>query len=379
MSRLKTEFFIARRLSSREAGRGGAMVRIAAVTVGVGMAVMIVALAVIYGFKKEMTQRLTGFTGRVEVVSAAGEGLPITRTNQVAGRPFALLGGMTMGRDAMQGVMLKGVEQIPDFFRGALTEGLPPAMDGVRKPEILLSRTLADVLEMGVDDRVEMLFVQEGMSPRRYMMRIAGIYHTGLAEMDNRMVLTDLRNVQHLARLDSMQITGYELDEMPSSVPEGLRATTVEERFPQLFDWLRAHDVNAAVIITIMIAVAFLNMGAALLIILLEKTRMIGLLKALGMTDGALRLVFVLRSAAIVLRGMVWGNAIGLGLCFMQRATGLVRLNATGYFLSEVPISLGAGWLIALNLGAFSLLLLLLIIPTLIISRISPATTIRYQ
>ncbi len=160
---------------------------------------------------------------------------------------------------------------------------------------------------------------------------------------------------------------------------EGMMALGVDDKYPELFDWLRTHDVNAAVIIVIMIAVAFLNMGAALLIILLEKMRMIGLLKSLGMTDGALRRVFVIRSATIVLRGMLWGNLTGIALCLAQKWGHFVTLNQTGYMLSEVPVNLGAGWLLALNAGAFVAMVGLLVIPTLVISRITPDKTIRFQ
>ncbi len=335
-----------------------------------------------------MREMLSGFTGEVEIVSAAGEGMAMWRSEEVEHgadvMPYAVLGGMAIGDDAMQGVLLRGVDGTYDWrvFEKSLTEGRLPEVDAEeRKPEILISRALADRLKVGVDDRLEMLFVQTDGPPRRYPFKVTGIYHTGFRDMELRAAMTDIRNVQRLARMDSMQITGYEVSAGSDVdvLPAGTMRVDVEQRYPQLFDWLRAHDVNAAVIIVIMIAVAFLNMGSALLIILLEKMRMIGLLKALGMTNGALRRVFVLRSGAIVFRGMIWGNVVGLGLCLAQKWGHFVKLNATGYFLSEVPIDLGAGWLLVLNAGAFALIVGLLIIPTLVISRISPEKTIRFQ
>ncbi len=409
MSKLDTELFIARRLSSRAAGTGNVMVRIAVATVAVSMAVMVVALAVIFGFKREVAARLTGFTGHVEVVNfdsnSSFETAPIVRSvaleeavRQVPGfasiAPYAIKGGMIKADDAIQTVMLKGMDAAYDwsFFANSLVEGtLPVVDDSVRRPEILISKPLADMLRLGVGGRAEMLFVQQGSQPRRYVFEVAGIYATGFDEMDRLVVPTDIRNVQRLARWDDTQITGYEVnstghtdlaqfrDRVEEALPMGMMALSVEDKYPQLFDWLRAHNVNAAVIIVIMIAVAFLNMGAALLIILLEKTRMIGLLKSLGMADGALQRVFVMRSAAIVLRGMVWGNLIGIALCLAQKWGHFVALNQTGYMLSEVPISLGAGWLLALNAGAFVLMVGLMMIPALVVSRITPDKTIRYQ
>jgi lipoprotein-releasing system permease protein len=148
---------------------------------------------------------------------------------------------------------------------------------------------------------------------------------------------------------------------------------------PQLFDWLKTHDVNAAVIVTIMLIVAFFSLISALLIILLERTSMIGTLKALGMKNGAVRRIFLFRSAYILLAGLLMGNIVGIGLSLLQKQTSLIKLDESGYFLSSVPIELGWKWIVALNAGTLAVILALLVIPTNIVSRISPSTTIRYQ
>lgn len=151
------------------------------------------------------------------------------------------------------------------------------------------------------------------------------------------------------------------------------------ELYASIFDWLKAHDVNAAVIIVIMLVVAFFNMTSALLILVLERTRMIGLLKAFGMRNGQLRQVFLWRASFITLRGLAWGNAVGLGLCFVQRYFHVVRLSSEGYLLSEVPISLGWGWWLALNAGAVAAIVALLVVPTYIVSTVKPDESIRYE
>jgi len=411
VKKANVEYFIARRISSRAAGPRNVMVRIATVTVAISMTVMIVALAVIFGFKREITQKLTAFAGDIEIMRLDGnssfERLPITRDmalesalRQIDGvrsvHPYAIRGGIMKTDEATQGVVLKGVDAEYDwaFFEANLTGGrIPHLSDTARSRDILISQTLADLLRIGIDDRVEMLFVDD-TAPRRDLFRVTGIYSTGLAEMDRVMVMGDLRTVQRRNHWDDDQVTGYEinlhdfrqLDRVEREVSRAVRAAeddlmavSVTDLHPQMFDWLRAHDVNAAVIIAIMLAVALLNMISALLIILLERTRMIGELKALGMTNRALQKIFIMRSAFIVLRGMVWGNVLGIGLCLLQKYTGAVKLNEAGYFLTEVPVQLGFGWLAALNAGAFLLIVLLLVIPTSVVSRIRPDKTIRFQ
>ena len=242
--------------------------------------------------------------------------------------------------------MLKGVEADYDwsYFREWLVAGELPRVGGeVRTKDILLSRTLADKLLLGVGDKVEMLFVEPGEMPRRDRFKVAGVYESGMEEMDGVVVVTDIRNVQRLSEWGPDEISGYEIltrslagadtfartlgrtllyDDAEDS--ENLAVTSVRERYANIFDWLKAHDVNAAVVIVIMLVVAFFNMTSALLILVLERTRMIGLLKALGMRNGCLRRIFLWRAALVTLRGA------GVGQC---RRTGVVpraEMDASG-------------------------------------------------
>ena len=374
---MNLSFFIARRMARPSPeNRPGVMERIAVVSVALGVAVMILALAVILGFKREVAAKMTGFAGHVAVTDVRGVGTldaePVVRSAHVeelirttegfrAMAPYALRGGIVRTADAVEGIVLKGVDGSFDwrFFREWLTEGeLPRVGDSVRTKDALLSRTLADRLRLGVGDRVEMLFVEPGELPRRDRFKVSGIYASGLEDMDGAVVLTDLRNVQRLAEWTPEKVSGYEilLDDLAgadafaarlsdallydeSDDTRNLVATSVMERYPNIFDWLRAHDVNGAVIVVIMLVVAFFNMASALMILVLERTRMIGLLKAFGMPDGQLRRIFLWRAAFITLRGLAWGNAAGVGLCLLQRATHLVKLDAEGYLLSLIHIS----------------------------------------
>lgn len=300
------------------------MIRIATLSVAIGMAVMIISLAVIFGFKHEITAKLTGFGAHVQIVNLDGntsyETVPISINQPVVPlieklpdfggiHPYAIKAGILRSDDAMQGVVLKGVAADYDwtFFQDNLIEGSMPRIgDTVRYKDILISRKLAAMLQLKVDDPLEMLFIQN--PPRRDRFRVRGIYDTQFDELDKMMVLTDIRNVQRLNGWDSTQITGFEItttdfsrlepftdaiDDLVFNTPpaEGnsLRVINIRERYPTIFDWLNAHNVNAAVIIIVMLVVALFNMITALLIILLERTSMIGVLKALGMGNRSLQ------------------------------------------------------------------------------------------
>ncbi len=413
MGRFPVEFLISRRIASRRgAERNGVMTRIATLTVAIGMAVMIVALAVITGFRNEISANLTGFGAHVQVFNSMNgnqlETMPILRDDVLAARiaaledcrtvyPFAVKGGILKTDQAMQGVMLKGVDGAYDwsFFEANLLEGaLPRIGDSVRNKDILISATLRDLMRLSVDDRVEMLFIRDGQPPRRDRFKVCGVYQTGFDELDRTVVMTDLRNVQRLNSWEERQITGYEImardmarmhaleaeiDPIIASSPQALTTIDIQRRFPGLFDWLQAHNVNAAVIITIMLLVSLLNMVSALLIILLERTRMIGTLKALGMRNRSVQKIFLFRSSFIVLRGMLWGNVVGLGLCAVQLLWHPVKLDRTGYFLTEVPIRIEWGWWTALNAGSFVLLVVLMTLPTMIVTLMKPDTTLRFR
>jgi len=410
-------FFIARRTARPLPGeRPGVMERIAAVSVALSLGVMILALAVMMGFKREVARKITGFAAHVTLTDIrsvnALDSQPVRRSERLEATirstegfvrmaPYALRGGIVRTDEAVEGVVLKGVDAAYDrqAFGEWLQEGaLPRIGDSIRTKEILLSRNLARRLASGVGDRIEMLFVERGFMPRRDRFKISGIYASGMDEMDNSIVLTDLRNVQRLSDWGPDEISGYEIltrdlagaddfarrldhallcDEDPAT--DNLTATSVGMQYANIFDWLKAHDVNAAVIIVIMLAVAFFNMTSALLILVLERIRMIGLLKAFGMRNGTLRRIFLYRAAFVALRGMAWGNAIGAALCLLQQWTGAVKLNAEGYLLSEVPVALEWPWWLLLNGGALVAIVALLMIPACIVSTVKPTEAIRYE
>jgi len=411
--------FIARRIARpSEENRPGVMVRIATLAVAVSLAVMLLSLAVITGFKREVTRKIAGFSAHVEVTGRSAlyrytsSSQPVRRTEALekllrespgcrTAAPFAAEGGIMKTPEAMQGILLKGVDAAYDwsFMREVLVEGeLPRTGDSVRTKDVLLSRMAARKLQVKPGDKVEMLFIESDAAPRRDRFKVSGLYDSGMEEMDNLLAFTDLRNVQRLLGWRADEVSGYELwlDDLHGADPfadrlaaelflsqlpeaENLGVDSISERFPMLFDWLRTHDVNAVVILTIMLVVALFNMISALLILVLERTRMIGLLKALGMNDGQLQRIFLYRASFIILKGMTWGNAVGLALCLIQKYGHVMKLDASGYLLSEVPIAVEWGWWLALNFGTAALILLLLSLPAYIVSYIRPEQSIRYE
>ena len=392
------------------------MERIAVGSVALGIAVMILAIAVVIGFKREVARKMEGLAAHVAVTDIRGvealDAQPVVRNARIEElirttdgfvdmAPYAVKGGILRTDDAVGEVVLKGGGSDYDWsrFREWLVDGdLPRVGDSIRTKDILLSRVLADRLQLGVGDKVEMLFVEAAERPRRDRFKVTGIFDSGMEEMDRTMLLTDIRNVQRLADWGSDEISGYEirtrsLDEAEAFArtlgrrflydegdgTENLAVESVTERYANIFDWLKAHDVNAAVIIVIMLVVAFFNMTSALLILVLERTRMIGLLKALGMRNGLIRRIFLWRAAFVTLRGLCWGNLVGIGICLLQQWTHLVKLDSEGYLLSEVPVSLGWGWWLALNAGFIAAIVALLVIPTAVVARVKPEETIRYE
>ncbi len=263
---------------------------------------------------------------------------------------------------------------------------------------MLFSRRAASELLLAPGDRAEMLFADPEGGLRRDRFRVSGIYDTGMEEMDRMLVVGDLRDVRRLAGWGPGEASGCEVtaagvaeagavaarieDALFRSELEetaNLAAVSIGEEYAHIFDWLRAHDVNAAVVIAVMLAVAFFNMAAALLVLVFERMRMIGVLRTMGMTGHAVQRLFLWRSSFILLRGAVWGNLAGVALCLAQRHFHLLKLSSEGYMLSEVPVALEWGWLLALDGGAAAAIVLLMTLPARVAAAVKPSETIHYE
>lgn len=301
-------------------------------------------------------------------------------------------------RDNFQGIVLKGVDNSFDwsFFKKNLIEGRLPNVNDTVINEILISRTLANLLQLKTGDDVALFFIQEPIKLRR--MRITGLYQTGLSDMDKIYVMANIKQVQQLNNWTADQISGFEinikdisdLDYIKNNIyqsvslnlqPDGssLRATSITEKYTQMFDWLNLQNLNVIIIIVIMLLVAGFNMISGLLILILERTRMIGLLTSLGAENVSIRKIFLYQSGFLMLRGLFWGNVIGLSLLFVQEKFKLLKLDESSYFISSVPVNINILHILLLNLGTLSAILLMLTIPSMIISKISPDVTLKYE
>lgn len=345
---------------------------------------------------------------------------------------FAAKAGIVRGDEAIQGIVLRGLGAESDtaFLHRQLVAGrIPTYSDTVRNRDAVISESLSRSMRLGLGDRFELLFVGDS-SPRRDRLRVAGIYRSGMEEFDRMTVFGDLGVVQRLNGWGREQIGGYEIllaagsdaavaaraadrildggatgeegeadeeaawdiwatdetaddasEEATSADGYGQRlvAATVAERYPQIFDWLAMLRLNTTIVIVIMLAVAVVNMASGVLIGVLEQTRTIGILKALGMGNGALQRTFVLRSVGITLWGLLWGNLAGLTLCLVQQYTGIVALDPENYMMAAVPVRIDWGEILVLNLGTLAVVTLAMGLPTAIVARIAPEQSIRFQ
>ena len=389
------------------------MERVAVVATAVSLAVIVVTLSVVVGFKQELRELISGATADISVtapqsggvVSSVGvphcEAVDELLTDERIERRscFTTKEGVLKSEDNIVGILLKGVDSPynTDFYAEHIVEGCLPALSGEpRKRELLLSERVAQKMDIKVGDRVEMVFVDGGNGVLRDRFVLSGLYNTGVEFVDNSYAITDIRNVARLYNEDI--ITGYDLwlskdvdieaytEELDYEMLElyfeegvNIEAFSMQRIFPHIFSWLATHDVTALAIVVIMLIVALLNMTTSLLIIVLERQRMIGQLRALGMRRASVIRLFLFRALFILGRGVVWGVAIGLVLVTVQHIWRVVPLPAEGYLLDAVPTAMCWGWWIVATVGVVVATLLFMLIPAALSTRISPSTIMRYE
>ena len=385
------------------------VMRLAVVSVALALTVMIVSLAVVVGFKNQIRDKVVGFVAPIHIQAldlnesfeeqpfVVDERLQKALTTTPGIRHYQLVAnkaGMVKTDDEIQGVVMKGVGADYDwnYFEACLKEGeVPKYVDGERSTEVLVSKNIADKMLLQVGDDVRVWFIDEDMQARGRKFNVKGIFETGLSEFDERYLFCDLDQIRRLNRwaddetgvvevwLDEVEAMDKVNEQLYFNIPGTLASYTARESNPQIFDWLALLDTNVWLILVLMFLVAGITVVSMLLIIIIEKTSTIGLLKAMGADNGFVRSVFMRRSLRILLLGMLIGNIIGVGFCLIQQYTGLIHLNPETYYLSAVPIELHWGTVVMLNLAVFVLWMLMLLIPTAIINRIRPSRSIRFE
>lgn len=382
--------------------------------VAVGLAVMIISVCIILGFKGEIRDKVIGLGGHVQIINYqslySSEPQPVVVDSLLMFRlshnpgvahvqRFATKTGMLKTDEAFKGISLRGVAEEYDttFLASHLVEGrLPRFQSDTTYNEVAISRIISRELGLSVGDRVYAYFFSDNVRARRY--QIVGVYETHLNEFDNTWVFTDLRAVQRLAGWDSGQCTGAEvlvddfeqLESVTAEVASQMNRTqdcysatysthNIRELYPGIFSWLSLLDTNVYVILALMIGLSLFTMTAGLLIIILERTNFIAVMKSLGASNTQLRLVFLHFAALLVGRGLLLGNLIGIGLALLQKYLGIVHLDPATYYVDVVPITLSWPLILLLNVATLIITVLVLIIPTFLVSRIEPARVMRFE
>lgn len=410
-------YFIAERLIRGRQG-GTSFSRpinvIAIIGIALGLAVMILAVSVLTGFKKEIREKVVGFGSHIQIVNfdsnISFETAPVSDTEafipkirELPGvkhvQVFATKAGIIKTDEEIQGVVLKGIGSDYDwsYFGSNMVEGsVFTVSDTGRSDKVIISKKISDMLKLKTGDSFAMLFVQD--PPRMRKFTVSGIYETSLEEFDKMYVFCDIGQIKRLNGWDNDQVSGFEvfiddfdrMDGMTAAVRETIgyriaegetqfKVTNIRMRYPQIFDWLNFQDVNVIIIILLMLVVAGFNMISGLLILILEKTNMIGVLKAMGSDDKTIRRVFLYQAAYLIGKGLLWGNLIGIGIAFFQLKTGLFSLNPESYYIKTVPVNLELIHILLLNAGTMAAIIVMLLVPSQLISRITPVKAIRYD
>ena len=403
------ESFIAKRFLPRDLGTyAGPLVSIATYSIALGVLVMVMSVCILRGFQGQIRQKVVGFGSHIVVTTYATgnayEETPIStlrpEVSRIRNTPgvrhlsfFANKGAMIKTEDQIHGIIFKGVDSGYDssFFASNLMEGKLFNFP-VDKPsnQVIISQTVANKLHLTVGDKLRTYFWQND-NYRARAFQVSGIYSTDLSEFDEHYVVGDLRQVQNLNDWDSTQVAGYEIlvddfkhldpiaDNVIQQLGYDLTLATIVQQNPALFSWLDLLDSNIALIIAIMMLVCTVSIISALLIMIFEKTSTIGVLKALGATDSSVRKIFLLKSASIIGKGIVLGDALALLLGWIQHHYHIVHLDSASYSMDTVPIDLNPWIFIAISTATLAICLLALLLPTAYISRIEPAKTIKFD
>lgn len=417
---MNLELFIARKIhfnkNKEEKKVSAPAIKIATAGVAIGLTAMILSVSIVIGFKKEVRSKVIGFGSHIQITNFNNNNSYETKPicvnkeliQQLKQTPgvkhldlFATKPGIIKTEESFQGIVLKGVDKEYDwdFFKQNLVEGkiFDVSDNGANNPA-LISQNTANKLKLKTGDSFITYFVENRTNIRARKFTITGLYNTNFEDYDNMFVITDITLIKRLNDWDEDEVSGIELlvsdynklDEVKSKVffemmsyrdrkDNTLFTRSIKEMNPMIFDWLELLDMNVWVIIGLMMAISVFTMISGLLIIILERTNMIGILKTLGARRASIRKTFLYVSTFIVLKGMLWGNIIGITLLLIQKNTGFIKLDPNTYYVSEVPIDFNVPFIIILNLGTLFISVLMMVGPSYLIARITPAKTIRYE
>ncbi|HOU46426.1 MAG TPA: ABC transporter permease [Chitinophagales bacterium] len=406
------EFFTAKRLALGDnKSFSRFIIRIAVVAIALSVAVMIVSTCMVSGFSKEIKERIFGFWGQIHITSFENsdsyESTPIKEGQVLVDKlrnandvrnvaPFIIKAGILKTKTEIEGIALKGVNEEYDWntIHNYLKKGtILSFKDSSASKEIMVSQSTAKRLNLNIGDNVIAYFIRSDLaSPIGRKLKVCGIFHTGLEEYDKQYALVDIRLLRELNNWENDEVAGYEvrlkdMDKMNvfkdsiyyKYIDQKLNAETMKDINRNIFEWLDLQKVNEYLILGFMVLVAMLNMITALIILILDRTNMIGILKSLGATNKSITKIFLYNAAYIILHGLLWGNILGIGICALQHFTGFIKLNEENYYLSVAPVYFNWLGIIVINIGTLLICTFILLLPTRLISRISPMKAIRFR
>lgn len=408
------EYFTAKRIIDSKAYKSSVsapIIKIGIAAIAIGMVVMMIAIATGIGLQQKIRDKVVAFNGHLLIskfgnnnsqesdgsISMKQDFYP--EFNSIEGishiQAVASKFGIIRTESDFEAVIVKGVggDYKWDYFQEYLVEGQLPKYSNDYSEDVLISQYIANRLNLKLGDTIQTYFLREDLNkaPRIIPYKIVGIYNSGFQDFDKTFVISDLNHIQRLNNWDKTQAGHFELfiddysklesiqDEVYQNTPSEMNTITVEQKFESIFEWINIFDKNIYGIIGIMILVAGINMITALLVLILERTQMIGVLKALGSSNIMIRKIFLYNASYLIIVGLFWGNLIGLGILLSQKYFKLFPLNPDVYYVSEAPVFLSVSYILALNLGTFIICMLMLLIPSYIITKISPVKAIRFE
>ncbi len=411
---MNLEYFIAKRVSTakdHKSSISAPIIKIAILAIAIGMIMMIVSVATGIGLQQKIQQKVAAFNGHitisnyddnqsqisVEPISTHQNFYPKFETVEGISHIQAIANkaGIIKTATAFEGIIFKGVSEDYHWqnIEEYLIEGQLPIFNSNIKEDVLISKFLADRLNLKIGDKFNTFFMKSESNklPNRRVFTIIGIFNSGFQEFDSTYIIGDIRHIQRINKWTPDQVGSFEvfledfnlINQKGAEVYQQTSATldsqTIEEKYYFIFEWLKLFDFNIIVILILMIAVATINMAVALLVLILERTQMIGMLKALGASNWSIRKIFLYNAFYIIVRGLFWGNLIGIGLVKLQDYFGLIKLNPENYYVNEAPVYLNWGYILALNVGTAIICVIILLIPSYLITKISPIKAIRYD
>lgn len=411
---MNLEYFIAKRLilaKGNKSSISSPIIKIAITAIAIGMVMMILSVATGVGLQQKIREKIAAFSGHV-IISNYDD-----NQSQVSLNPISLhqnfypefknvkeishiqavasKAGIIRTNNDFDGIILKGVGKDYDWknLKEYLIEGKLPNVSGKLNEQVLISSYIAKRLNLKVGDRFNTVFMKENSNklPNQIVFEITGIYNSGFQEFDAMYIIGDIRHIQRINKWKPDQIGAFEVyindfdkidlkgEEIYQQTSSTLDVTTIEKKYFYIFEWLKLFDFNIVVIIIIMIAVATINMAVALLVLILERTQTIGILKSLGLSNWSVRKIFLYNAFHLIIRGLFWGNLIGISMILIQYYFGIIQLNPENYYVTQAPIYFNWIYIALLNIGTLLISLLVLIIPSYIITYITPVKAIRFQ